>query len=232
MAYRAYNPNPDGKHVGDCTVRAISAATGKSWEEVYTGLAVEGFALHDMPSANRVWGSYLRRHGWHRQAQLINGVQQGMSNGFMTAEISRANQQAAFMQQLFAMQQQVATCCCETREAIHGVNYNMATQGCETRQAISTGTRDIIDNQNANARAILDAMTAQRIEAKDAKIAEQNQQLFAAQLAASQAAQNETLKAYMSGQLAYYNPRPVPSFQVPAPYQYGNCGTGCGGCGC
>ncbi len=75
-----------------------------------------------------------------------------------------------------------------------------------------------------NARAVLDALTAQRIEAKDAKIAEQNQQLFAAQLAASQAAQNETLKAYMSGQLAYYNPRPVPAFTVPAPYQYGNCG--------
>lgn len=86
------------------------------------------------------------------------------------------------------------------------MNYNLATQACETRQSINTGTRDIIDNQNANARAILDAMTAQRIEAKDAKIAEQNQQLFAAQLAASQAAQNETLKAYMSGQLAYYNP--------------------------
>ena len=83
-----------------------------------------------------------------------------------------------------------------------------------------------------NARAILDALTAQRIEAKDAKIAEQSQQLFAAQLAASQAAQNETLKAYMSGQLAYYNPRPVPAFPVPAPYQYGNCGTGCGCNGC
>jgi hypothetical protein len=80
--------------------------------------------------------------------------------------------------------------------------------------------------------AILDALTAQRIEAKDAKIAEQGQQLFAAQLAASQAAQNETLKAYMSGQLAYYNPRPVPAFPVPAPYQYGNCGTGCGCNGC
>lgn len=162
--------------------------------------------------------------GFYQQAQLINGVQQGMSNGFMTAEISRANQQAAFMQQLNAMQMQQANCCCETRSAIQGVNYNLATQACETRQSINTGTRDIIDNQNANARAILDAMTAQRIEAKDAKIAEQNQQLFAAQLAASQAAQNETLKAYMSGQLAYYNPRPVPAFPVPAPYQYGNCG--------
>lgn len=83
---------------------------------------------------------------------------------------------------------------------------------------------------NNNARAILDALTAQRIEAKDAKIAEQNQQLFAAQLAASQASQNETLKAYMQGQFTYYNPRPVPAFPVSAPYQYGNCGcnTGCG----
>ena len=32
--------------------------------------------------------------GFYAQAQLINGVQQGMSNGFMSAEISRANQQA------------------------------------------------------------------------------------------------------------------------------------------
>ena len=164
--------------------------------------------------------------GFYQQAQLINGVQQGMSNGFMSAEISRANQQAAFMQQLNAMQMQQANCCCETRAAIQGVNYNLATQACDTRQTIQNGTRDIIENANANARAVLDALTAQRIEAKDAKIAEQNQQLFAAQLAASQAAQNETLKAYMSGQLAYYNPRPVPAFQVPAPYQYGNC------CGC
>lgn len=166
--------------------------------------------------------------GFYQQAQLINGVQQGMSNGFMTAEISRANQQAAFMQQLNAMQMQQANCCCETRAAIQGVNYNLATQACETRQSINTGTRDIIDNQNANARAILDAMTAQRIEAKDAKIAEQSQQLFAAQLAASQAAQN----SYLIQQL---RPTPIPAYSSCNPWAAGTyigCGTGCGGCGC
>ena len=152
----------------------------------------------------------------------MDGINNGMCDGFY--------QQAAFMQQLFAMQMQQQECCCENRSAIQGVNYNLATQSCETRNTVQNTTRDIIDNQNQNARAILDALTAQRIEAKDAKIAEQGQQLFAAQLAASQAAQNETLKAYMSGQLAYYNPRPVPAFPVPAPYQYGTCGTGCG-CG-
>lgn len=162
--------------------------------------------------------------GFYQQAQLINGVQQGMSNGFMSAEISRANQQAAFMQQLFAMQMQQANCCCETREAIQGVNYNSATQACETRQTISNSTRDIIDNQNANARAILDAMTAQRIEAKDAKIAEQNQQIFAAQLAASQAAQN----SYLLNQL---RPLPVPAYQSCNPWAAGTY-NGCNGCGC
>lgn len=162
--------------------------------------------------------------GFYQQAQLINGVQQGMSNGFMSAEISRANQQAAFMQQLNAMQMQQANCCCETRSAIQGVNYNLATQACETRQSINTGTRDIIDNQNANARAILDAMTAQRIEAKDAKIAEQNQQIFAAQLAASQAAQN----SYLLNQL---RPVPVPAYQTCNPWAAGTY-NGCNGCAC
>ena len=154
----------------------------------------------------------------------MDGINNGMCDGFY--------QQASFMQQLFAMQMQQQECCCENRSAIQGVNYNLATQSCETRNTVQNTTRDIIDNQNQNARAILDALTAQRIEAKDAKIAEQGQQLFLAHLATSQAAQNETLKAYMSGQLAYYNPRPVPAFQVPAPYQYGNCGTGCGCNGC
>ena len=164
---------------------------------------------------------------------MLNGfatVNQNISNGFQQAELSRCNQQAALMQQLNAMQMQQANCCCENRAAIAQVRYDMAQQGCETRNTIQNATRDIIDNQNNNARAILDALTAQRIEAKDAKIAEQNQQLFAAQLAASQASQNETLKAYMQGQFTYYNPRPVPAFPVSAPYQYGNCGcnTGCG----
>ena len=134
--------------------------------------------------------------GFYQQAQLVSGVQQTVNNGFMSAEVSRANQQAAFMQQLFAMQMQQRNCCCETREAIQGVNYNMTAQACDTRNTVQNTTRDIIDNQNQNARAILDALTAQRIEAKDAKIAEQGQQLFAAQLAASQADQTyDKLKA-------------------------------------
>jgi hypothetical protein len=68
MAYRQINLNPEQKRVGDCTVRAIAAATHQEWAAVYAALVLAGFELHDMPSANYVWGSYLRRCGWKRSA--------------------------------------------------------------------------------------------------------------------------------------------------------------------
>ena len=62
-----YNANPDGRNVGDCTIRALSLALGQTWEQTYVGLALEGFAMGDMPSANHVWGAYLRREGFRRR---------------------------------------------------------------------------------------------------------------------------------------------------------------------
>ena len=61
------NENPTGRRVGDCTVRAIAKALGVDWDTAYAGLALVGFALCDMPSANRVWGQYLRRNGFRRR---------------------------------------------------------------------------------------------------------------------------------------------------------------------
>ena len=157
-----------------------------------------------------------------------------INGGFATAELSRANQQAALMQQLNAMQMQSQECCCENRAAIAQVRYDMATQACDTRNTVQTTTRDIIDAMNCGFRSIDQRLTAQEIAAKDAKIAEQNQRLFAADLAASQSAQTLDMRNYVSAQFAYYNPRPVPSFSVPAPYQYTGCGNqyNCNGCGC
>ena len=49
--YVFYNPNPSGKRVGDCVIRAIAKLTGRTWEETYIGVASQGFAAHDMPSS-------------------------------------------------------------------------------------------------------------------------------------------------------------------------------------
>ena len=66
MGFSYFNPNPEGKQVGDCTVRAIARATGQSWDATYIGLCLQGLIMGDMPSANSVWSAYLRRHGFTR----------------------------------------------------------------------------------------------------------------------------------------------------------------------
>ena len=63
-----FNPNPDAKRVGDCTVRAIAKAMNTVWDKTYLALCVEGLRVHDMPSANSVWGSYLKANGFRQHA--------------------------------------------------------------------------------------------------------------------------------------------------------------------
>ena len=155
--------------------------------------------------------------GFYQQAQLVNGTNMAMANGFGQAELSRATQQAALMQQLTAMQMQAAECCCNTQRSIEGVRYDMAAQACDTRNTVQNATRDIIDNANSNSRAILDFLTQSKLQ----DLQSANQEL---RLAASQAAQNN----YLISQL---RPTPIPAYQSCNPWAAGTY-NGCGGCGC
>ena len=195
-----------------------------------SGGVVDGYVLtSDFANVERKIDSVNQGlcNGFYQQAQLVNGTNMAMASGFAQAELSRSNQQAALMQQLNAMQMQAAECCCNTQRSIEGVRYDMAAQACDTRNTVQNATRDILENQNANSRAILDFLTQSKLSDLQAE----NQGL---KLAASQAAQTNDIRNSVSGQLAYYNPRPVPSFAVPAPYQYASCNNqyACGGCGC
>lgn len=157
-----------------------------------------------------------------RKMDIINGglcdgfyaVNNTLLTGFGNAELSRANQQTALMQQLSAMQMQAANCCCENRAAIAQVRYDMATQACDTRNTGQNATRDIVENQNANSRAILDFLTNSKM--RDLESA--NQEL---RLAASQAAQNN----YLISQL---RPTPIPAYASCNPWA--GSYTGCSGC--
>lgn len=66
MAYIEYNPNPVGRKVGDCSVRAIAKALNMGWEAAYIALAINGLQMGDMPSSDSVWGATLRQHGFSR----------------------------------------------------------------------------------------------------------------------------------------------------------------------
>ena len=68
MAFIKYNPNPQDNYVGDCVIRAISKVLNQSWEDTYIQLALQGYMLADMPSANHVWGAYLKGKNYERHS--------------------------------------------------------------------------------------------------------------------------------------------------------------------
>lgn len=181
-----------------------------------SGGVVDGYVLtSDFANVERKIDSVNQGlcDGFYQQAQLVNGTNMAMANGFAQAELSRSNQQAALMQQLNAMQMQAANCCCENRAAIAQVRYDMAAQACDTRNTVQNATRDIIDANNQNSRAILDFLTQSKLSDLQAE----NQGL---KLAASQAAQN----SYLVSQL---RPSPIPAYTVQNPYccnQFACCG--------
>ena len=181
----------------------------------------EGFALNNLESGQRdILGSVTS--GFHGVDNAICQLGYQTQQGFNNTNV-------ALMQGHNALATQLANCCCETREAIQGVNYNLATQACDTRNTIQNSTRDIIDNQNANSRAILDFLTQDKI----ATLQAENQSL---KFAASQSAQNAYLTATMDANQAELIRRlgrdyPVSAYvvQPPTPVQFPNF---CNTCNC
>ena len=131
------------------------------------------------------------------------GVQNSLTQGF-------SGLNTALLQGNYALSSQLADCCCKTQRAIDGVNYNMATNTCSITNAINMGIRDIVDNQNANYRAIHEELIANKLEMKNDRIAEQQNEINALRLKASQEAQNN----YLISQL---RPCPDPAYIVPNP---------------
>ena len=152
------------------------------------------------------------------------GLQQTLCQGFNGVNTSILTSSSG-------LQAQIADCCCTTQRAIDGVNYNMATNTCTITNAINNAARDIVDNQNANYRAIHDELVANKIEAKNDRIAELTQQVTALQFAASQQAQNAFITANQEAQTAELIRRlgrdPIAAYVVPNPFCCNNsCGCG------
>ena len=100
---------------------------------------------------------------------------------------------------------------------------------CATQNAMNNNTRDIIENQNSNTRAVLDFLTNDKI----ATLQSENNEL---RRAASQDRQSALLTTAMNAQTnqiigTLQQKAPVPAYQVPNPNAiYYGCGTGCGSC--
>ena len=87
------------------------------------------------------------------------------TNALLTANTNTTNTLNNSLQNLST---QLASCCCENRfttaQSFADLNYNLASIACQNRQATADAARDIIDNQNANTRSIMDFMIQSKID--------------------------------------------------------------------
>lgn len=192
------------------------------------------------------------QRGFDNQAVIskLDGISNGLCDGFYTQNTALMNgfhgvdnaicnlgyktQQGfnstniALMQGQNALQAQLSDCCCQNREAIAQVRYDMSQNTCALQNTMNNNTRDIIDSQNAGTRAILDYLCQEKISSLQAE----NSTL---RMAASQDRQSALLTTAMSAQtqqiINAVNPSPIPAYQVPNPNVYYGCGCNAG-CGC
>lgn len=158
--------------------------------------------------------------GYATRADINEGFAfNGLQNGITAI-------QQGICDSTYAITGKISDCCCQTQRAIDGVNFNLAKGFCDLGNVVNTSTRDLLENQNSNTRAILDFLTQDKI----ATLTAENQSL---KFQASQTAQNAFITANQEAQTAELirriAPMPVPAYTVPAPYPYGyNGGCGCG----
>lgn len=197
----------------------------------------EGFALNNLQSGiNAIQQGIC--DATYAISNQINGVNTNIMQSTNAIQQSINANTVANMQNFNSLQALIAQCCCENREAIAQVRYDMATQACDTRNTIQNTTRDIIENQNAGIRSVLDFLTQDKI----ASLTAENQSL---KFQASQTAQNAFITANQDAQTAELIRRlgadcPIPAYVVPNPNccygtPYGVLNNGCGcnsGCGC
>ena len=156
----------------------------------------------------------------------FNGINTNiMQTGFGIQQAINADT-VANMQNTNALQSQLAQCCCDNREGQAQIRYDMATNACALQNTMNSNTKDIIDNQNANTRAVLDYLCNEKISSLQAE----NNDL---RRAASQDRQSALLTTAMASQtnqiIDAIRPTPVPSFPASNLYGYtcNGCNTGC-----
>lgn len=167
----------------------------------------------------------IAENGWQTRDAInmnSNAIQGQLCNGFN-----------GINQNINSLAYKLQDCCCETQRSIDGVRFDMAQLGCGINNSINNSTRDILESNNANTRAILDFLTKDKIDTLQAE----NQAL---RFQASQTAQNAFITANQDAQTAELIRRlgadcPVPAYVVPNPnccynaqVTFGNNGCNCG----
>ena len=211
--FGGYGGNFGGGVADNYVLASDFAQIDRKLDTISNGICDSTFALNNTMTNGFAATQQTLCQGFSgiNQAINTNGYETRLGINGLTAELANC---------CCDLKQQISDCCCQTQRSLDGINYNMAMNASNIQQTLCNNTRDIIDNQNANYRALHDEIVANRIEDKNAQIAAQQNEINALRLKASQEAQN----TYLINQL---KPCPVPAFLTCNPYT-GQVYNGCG----
>ena len=165
----------------------------------------------------------------------LSAIQQGQTSGFAAAEVAGCQRtieslKTSYENQIAAMNQRFGDTVAVNAK-IDGVATGLQNCCCENRQSIANLKAEMFAAMNAGFQSIRDDLCQTKIEAKNDKIADLQQQLYFAQLKASQNDQTARIEA---GQRALANeveqyvlPTARPAYIVQNP----NCCQANYGCG-
>ena len=163
--------------------------------------------------------------------QLCNStadITGAITNGFYNSEIAAANRQMADMNQMFNLQSQLASCCCENRLGVQDLKATVISENCSDREVLRQIGQDILVNQTANTQKIIDEIFRDRLDEKDSKIDELNRQILMKDLAASQIAQTQAITSNIYNELKNCPVGTVPVYGNQPIFSCPNSGCGCG----
>lgn len=159
--------------------------------------------------------------GYDQLAQM-NGINTNiMQSSFGIQNALNANNIAS-MQNFNALSTQLSNCCCENREAIAQVRYDMATDTCAITNTINQAARDIQES-NCNGFRELSQQVANGFT--NLAMAQKDQLIQELQAKLNSCDRDSALQSMANYVVNQVRPQADPAYIVPNPYVY--TGNGC-----
>ena len=157
----------------------------------------------------RIWRGWIQlsgRTGFATRSDIDAALAtQGIESGITGIGTQLCNGFAGVNSAIANLGYQNQQCCCDLKQAIGDVNYNMAAQTNILQNTVNNGFRDVIEAQNAGTQRIIDTITQDKIQSLQTE-------LQSAQLQLSNQAQTTNI-------INALRPTPIPAYITCSPYQ-------------
>ena len=168
----------------------------------------------------------------------LNGLQNGqtsikdaVTNGFHGVDTAVCQLGYNTQQGFNNLASQLASCCCDLRTETQGIRYDIATSAAATQNTIQNATRDLMENSNANSRAILQALNDNYVRTLE----RENSDLRMNALISNSNAVNQAARDAQTAELLRRTGHDCPTaayvVQPPTPVTFPNYCNPCGSCG-